>query len=75
MKGQCRNLYSNINLTSLVSYLKHGAVLVMFVDSKGRHGAVGCSLARNVEVVVSSPIKGPRCFLEQETLHLLLITG
>ena len=47
----------------------------MFVDSKGCHGAVGCSLARNVEVVVSSPIKGPRCFVEQETLHVLLITG
>ena len=30
-------------------------------------------LTRNVEVVGSSPIKGPRCFLEQETLPLLLI--
>ena len=29
-------------------------------------------LTRNVEVVGSSPIKGPRCFLEQETLPLLL---
>ena len=32
-------------------------------------------LTRNVEVVVSSPIKGTRCFLEQETLPLLLSTG
>jgi len=32
-------------------------------------------LTRNVEVVVSSPIKGPRCFLEQETLLLMLSTG
>ena len=32
-------------------------------------------LARNVEVVGSSPIKGPRCFLEQETLTLLFRTG
>ena len=32
-------------------------------------------LARNVEVVGSSPIKGPRCFLEQETVPLLLSTG
>mgnify|MGYP006890312833 CR=1 FL=1 len=32
-------------------------------------------LIRNVEVVGSSPIKGPRCFLEQETLPLLLSTG
>ena len=30
---------------------------------------------RNVEVVGSSPIKGPRCFVEQETLPLLLSTG
>ena len=32
-------------------------------------------LIRNVEVVGSSPIKGPQCFLEQETLPLLLSTG
>ena len=32
-------------------------------------------LTRNVEVVGSSPIKDPRCFLEQETLPLLLSTG
>ena len=32
-------------------------------------------LTRNVEVVGSSLIKGPRCFIEQETLPLLLSTG
>ena len=32
-------------------------------------------LTRNVEVMGSRPIKGPRCFLEQETLPLLLSTG
>ena len=32
-------------------------------------------LTRHVEVVGSSPIKGPCCFLEQETLPLLLSTG
>ena len=32
-------------------------------------------LTRNLDVVGSSPIKGPRCFLEQETLPLLLSTG
>ena len=32
-------------------------------------------LTRNVEVVGSSPIKGTQCFLEQETLPLLLSTG
>jgi len=32
-------------------------------------------LTRNEEVVGSSPSKGPCCFLEQETLPSLLITG
>jgi len=32
-------------------------------------------LTCNVEVVGSSPIKGPRCFIEQETLPLLRSTG
>ena len=33
-------------------------------------------LTRNLEVVGSSPIKGPRCLLlEQDTLALLLSTG
>ena len=35
---------------------------------------VAC-LTRNVEVLGSSPIKGPRYFLEQETLPLLLSTS
>ena len=32
-------------------------------------------LTCNVEIGGSSPIKGSRCFLVQETLHLLLSTG
>ena len=32
-------------------------------------------LTRNVQVVGSSPIKDPRCFLEQETLPLLVLVG
>ena len=32
-------------------------------------------LTRNVEVVDSIPVQGPRCFIEQETLPLLLSTG
>ena len=32
-------------------------------------------LTRNMSVLGSSPIKGPRRFLEQETLPLLLSTG
>ena len=45
------------------------------VNDMRRRGAVGARLTRNVEVVGSSPIKGPRCFLEQETLPLLFNTG
>jgi len=32
-------------------------------------------LIRNMEVMGSWPIKGPRCLLEQETLPLKLSTG
>jgi len=32
-------------------------------------------LTRHVDIVGSSPIKGPHCFLEQETLPSLLSTG
>ena len=32
-------------------------------------------MTRNVEVVGSSPIKDPRCFIEQVTLSLLLSAG
>ena len=32
-------------------------------------------LIRNVEVVGANPIKGPRCFLVQETIPVLLSTG
>ena len=56
-----------------------------FLDIRSRRFRVhyyrGCvaqcvaRLTRNVEVVGSSPIKGPRCVLEQETLPSLLSTG
>ena len=39
---------------------------------KGRRGAVGCLYCGGRG---SEPTKGPRCFLEQETLLLLLSTG
>ena len=42
---------------------------------KGRRGTGGCTSNLNVEVVGSNPIKGPRCFLDQDTLPLLLRTG
>ena len=38
-----------------------------------RRGAVGARLTRNVEVVGSSPMKSPRCFLEQEILPYCLV--
>ena len=44
----------------------------LLTSHKGWRGAVG--LTRNVDVVGSSPIKGPRCFLKQEPLPLLLST-
>jgi len=40
-----------------------------------KKGAAWRSGLYNVEVVGSSSIKGPRSFLEQETLPLLLSTG
>ena len=39
------------------------------------HSQLVACLTRNMEVMGSNPIKGPRCFLEQETLPLLLSTG
>ena len=49
--------------------------IIQLANTKsGAEQWVAC-LIRNVEVVGSSPIKGPRCFLEQETLPLLQSTG
>ena len=45
------------------------------LSSRGGVAQWVARLTHNVEVVGSSPIKGPRCFLEQETLPLLLSTG
>ena len=42
---------------------------------KGRVAQWVALLTRNMEVVGWSLIKGPRCFIEQETLPLLLSTG
>jgi len=38
-----------------------------------QHVANRTSLTRNVEVVGSSPIKGPRCFFEQELYPFYLV--
>ena len=46
-----------------------------FLDRRGGVVQWIAYLPCNVEVVGSSPIKGPRCFLEQKTLPLLLSTG
>ena len=44
-------------------------------DTRGSVAQWVAQLTRNMEVVGSSPIKGPRCFLEQESLPLILSTG
>ena len=51
----------------LVLMFKDVSYIIIF---KGRRG-VAHWLARNVSVVGSSPIRGPRCFLEQETYCLV----
>ena len=43
--------------------------------SWGRLAQWVARLIPNVEIVGLSPIKGPRCFLDQETLLLFLSTG
>ena len=55
---------------SLFSFLSHSPL-----DTGGGVEQWVARLTRNVEVVGSNPIKGPRCFLEQETSPLLLRTG
>ena len=54
-----------------------GLLLNLYI-SKSYRGGMTLWVARltcNMEVVGPSPIKGPRCFLEKETLPLLLSTG
>jgi len=47
----------------------------MRLDSRGGVAQWVTRLTRNVEVVGSNSIKGPHCFLEHETLPVLLSTG
>ena len=56
-------------------YMKQLMELRYYTTLRGGVAQWVARLTRNVEVVGSSPIKGPRCFLEQETLPLLLSTG
>jgi len=56
----------------LVKYCKQAPVKVKAWGGMAKWVA---RLTRNVEVVGSSTINGPRCFLKQETLPLLLRTG
>ena len=62
---------------SCIGQFDFGLILTIFnVQSERRCAAQWHSrLTRNVSVVGSSPIKGPRCVLEQETVSLLLSTG
>ena len=66
-----------LHLFALMSNIHWYLVLTMYTILHSDVGAAwrsGC-LIRNVQVVGSSPITGPRCILEQETLPLLLSTG
>ena len=47
--------------------------MVIYLRGGGPHWVA--RLIRNVEIMGSSPSKGLRCFLEQETLPLMLSTG
>ena len=57
----------NVNLSQILFFL------ASYIQGGVAQGVA--RLTRNEEVVGSSPIQGPRCFLEQETLPLLLSTG
>ena len=50
-------------------------VLTVLTHTRGGVAQWVVRLTCNVEVVGSSPIKDPRCFLNQQTLRLLLSTG
>ena len=50
-------------------------ITIIIIIKSGGVAQWVASLTRNEEVVGSSPSNGPRCFVEQETLPLLLSTG
>jgi len=63
------------NLVGLSYRFKFKSNFQMYSTINSIRASLLLRLTRNVEVVSSSPIKGPSCFLEQETLPLLLSTG
>ena len=69
-------LYHKTDLTfGLLSISDKMMCSLLNVHNRGGVAQWVAHLTGNVEVVGSCPIKGPRCFLEQETLPLLLSTG
>ena len=66
-----RSVLKNDHLFSVANTFHSISVLLL----RGGLAQWVAHLTRNVEVVGSSPIKGPHCFLEQNTLPLLLSTG
>ena len=52
-----------------------GVIYSMHIILRGGVAQCVARLTRNLEVVGSSSIKAPRCFLEQETVPLLLSAG
>ena len=70
------NLHSNhCVLIQCIEAIRSSLTAIMSVSSKGGLAQWVARLTRSVEVVGLSPIKGPRCFLEQETLPILFSTG
>jgi len=49
--------------------------IIILIALRGSVGQWAVRLIRNLEVVGSSSVKGPYCFLEQETLPLWLVPG
>ena len=67
------NQFSRFSSLSILSRIFRLQILTNIIFFKCSRALV-CT-GRNVEVVGSSHIKGPRCFIEQETLPVLLSTG
>ena len=72
--GSDVNLYKKICIQYYLLYIYTCNSLPDFI-SWGVQAQWVARLTHKVSVASSSPIKGPRCYLEQETLPLLLSIG
>ena len=69
--GRHSTIWTSYELTTAP---RRGLLIIRGLYWRDGVGQWVARLTRNVEIVVSSPIKGPRCLFEQETLPLLLST-